>query len=211
MQIKRIFLVSAIFLCSLSAAFAAKGILATDDDIKKLKSDLLAEKVQVNVTRAKDILKKYGDPTTFEDTEKKLSFYYAGLIVARQFFPELKGLLEPLLNVAFQRKTTAEWLEQLGDVSLVAPLYNVAEMINDPHIQARGTIVTLPVPGPKEGVYVKVPNTPVRLSRTPPVVDKPGPGVGEHTRQVLRDVLGLSAQEVERLEQQGVVKSKPGT
>ena len=81
MQIKRIFLVSAIFLCSLSSVFAAKGILATDDDIKKLKSDLLAEKVQVNVTRAKNILKKYGDPTTFEDTEKKLSFYYAGLIV----------------------------------------------------------------------------------------------------------------------------------
>ncbi|MBI4338830.1 MAG: CoA transferase [Chloroflexi bacterium] len=117
--------------------------------------------------------------------------------------------LEPLLIEAFKKKATVEWLGLLADVALVAPINTIAGMVNDPHIQARGAILTLPVPGPKEGVYVKAPNTPVRLSRTPPGVDRPGPSVGEHTREVLRDVLGLPAAEVERLEQQGVVKSKP--
>ena len=58
---------------------------------------------------------------------------------------------------------------------------------------------------------IKVPNLPVRLSRTPPVVDKPAPFVGEHTRQVLRDVAGYSQQDIERLEQEGVIRSRPET
>jgi CoA:oxalate CoA-transferase len=116
--------------------------------------------------------------------------------------------LEPLLMEALKKRTTSEWLELLADVTLAAPILSIAEMMNDPHIQARGTIVTLPVPGPKEGVTVKVPNSPVRLSRTPPAVDKPGPAVGEHTRQVLHDILGMGQAEIEGLEQAGVVKSK---
>jgi len=117
--------------------------------------------------------------------------------------------LEPLLNQALEKKSTLEWLELLADVSLVAPLYTILEMMNDPHIQARDVIVTLPVPGPKAGVTVKVPNSPVRMSRTAPVVNKPGPFVGEHTRQVLSDILGASPADIERLEKAGVVKSKP--
>ncbi len=118
------------------------------------------------------------------------------------------GELEPLLNEALKKKTTSEWLALLADVTLIAPLYTVPEMLQDPHVQARGTIVTLPVPGPQPGVTVKVPNSPMHLSRTPPVVDKPGPAAGEHTRQVLRDVAGLSSEEIQRLEQAGVIKSK---
>ena len=109
----------------------------------------------------------------------------------------------------FKGKTTEEWMTLLSDVALTAPINNIEQMINDPHIQARGAIVTLPVPGPEEGVYVKVPNSPVRLSRTGPVVDKPAPFVGEHTRQILRDVAGLSAAEIDRLEAQEIVRSKP--
>ncbi|MBI4310659.1 MAG: CoA transferase [Chloroflexi bacterium] len=121
------------------------------------------------------------------------------------------GELEPLMNEALKKKTTAEWLELLSEVTLAAPLYTVPEMMDDPHIQARGVIVTLPVPGPQEGVTVKVPNSPVRMSRTPPVVDKPGPAVGEHTREVLRDIVGMGQEEIERLERAGVVKSKGET
>ena len=121
------------------------------------------------------------------------------------------AVIEPILMEVFKGKTTEEWMSLLSDVALTAPINNIEQMINDPHIQARGAIVTLPVPGPEEGVYVKVPNSPVRLSRTGPVVDKPAPFVGEHTRQILRDVAGFSGEEIDRLEAEEIVRSRPET
>ncbi|MBI4202717.1 MAG: CoA transferase [Chloroflexi bacterium] len=120
------------------------------------------------------------------------------------------AVLEPVLMEALKKRTTKEWLELLADVSLVAPIFTVPEMMEDPHIRARGVIVTLPVPGPQEGVYVKVPNSPVRMSRTAPVVDKPGPFVGQHTRRVLQELAGLSREEVAALEAAGVVRAREG-
>jgi CoA:oxalate CoA-transferase len=115
--------------------------------------------------------------------------------------------LEPILMEIFRRKTSEEWFNLLAGIALIGPINTVADMVNDPHINARGTIVTLPVPGPEER-YVKVPNSPVRLSRTPPAVDRPGPSVGEHTREVLGGLLEMTPAEIAALEEAGVVKSK---
>lgn len=120
------------------------------------------------------------------------------------------GELEPVLIEVFREKTSEEWLRILDDVALTAPLYNIAEMVNDPHVRARGAIVRLPVPG-REERYVLVPNSPVRLSRTKAKVDTPAPSAGEHTRQVLEDMLGMSAEEITALEDAGVIRCRPET
>ena len=79
-------------------------------------------------------------------------------------------------------------------------------MVNDPHIKARNTIISLPVPGEIEK-EVMVSNTPVRLSRTPAEINERAFVVGEHTREVLQEWLGLNENTALEMEEKGIVKS----
>jgi CoA:oxalate CoA-transferase len=115
--------------------------------------------------------------------------------------------LEPILMEAFRAKGSEEWLRLLEGICLAAPVYSIDEMIHDPHVQVTDTIVRLPVPGPEERT-VLVPNSPLRLSRTPPHVDTPAPATGEHTRQVLKEALDMSPERIAELEASGVVRCK---
>ena len=83
----------------------------------------------------------------------------------------------------------------------VAPVYHVDEVLADPHLAARGMFVDLV--HPLAGV-VRVPNFPVRLSETPGVVASAAPLRGQHSREVLTGVLGLSDGRVDELVRAGV-------
>ena len=52
---------------------------------------------------------------------------------------------------------------------------------------------------------VRVDGLPVHLSRTDWHIERGGPCLGEHTDEVLNDLLGLSAAEVQSLREEGVV------
>ena len=54
------------------------------------------------------------------------------------------------------------------------------------------------------GFSLKVPDTPVKLSRTPGGIQGPPPAIGEHTDEVLESLLGLSADEIAGLRAAGV-------
>ena len=47
--------------------------------------------------------------------------------------------------------------------------------------------------------------SPIKMSRTPPSYRQAPPALGEHTGNVLTDLLGLSAAEVEALRAKGIV------
>jgi formyl-CoA transferase len=80
--------------------------------------------------------------------------------------------------------------------------YTAADMLSDPHYAAREAIVRLahPLLGdfPMQNVVPK-------LSETPGVLRWVGPELGEHTEQVLIELLGRSPEEVEELRRTGVV------
>ena len=98
------------------------------------------------------------------------------------------GVLEPILTEALKKQTTQHWIEVLDGIAVSGPINNLEDMIEDPHIKARNSIVSLPVPGENEQ-QVKVSNTPVRLSRTPADVSKRAFVVGEHTKSILNEWL----------------------
>ena len=80
-------------------------------------------------------------------------------------------------------------------------LYSIADIFEDPQYRARGNIRTLP----SRIGELAVPDVIPRLSATPGAIRWLGAALGAHNEDVLRGVLGLSAQEFARLEQQGVI------
>ena len=111
--------------------------------------------------------------------------------------------LEPGLNEALKTKTAKEWLQAFSDLGIACgPLNTIDKVVADPQVAAREMIVE--VPHGKEGP-LKLVNTPVKLSRTPGLVDQLSPELGEHTEQVLGEALGLTPEEVEALRREGVV------
>ena len=110
--------------------------------------------------------------------------------------------LEPLLSEAFRRRTTAEWLERLEPYGIpCGPLNDIAQAAAQPQVAARGMLV--PVEHRTLGTLPLV-NTPVRLSRTPGGIRGSSPDMGEHTREVLAERLGLGGAEIEALIADGV-------
>src|SRR6185503_2424238 len=82
-----------------------------------------------------------------------------------------------------KRYKSAELVEKLNAASVPSgPIYSVDQMFADPQVQHLG--IAVPMPHPTRG-EVAVVNQAVVLSRTPSVIDRPTPGLGEHTEEVL--------------------------
>nr|WP_314570352.1 CaiB/BaiF CoA-transferase family protein [uncultured Pseudomonas sp.] len=81
-------------------------------------------------------------------------------------------------------------------------IYSVADIVADPHYQARGMILDAQLPG---GVETKMPGVVPKLSETPGVINWQGPSLGQHTRDVLTE-LGLSERAIQRLKDEGIVQ-----
>jgi CoA:oxalate CoA-transferase len=111
--------------------------------------------------------------------------------------------LEPMLNEALRRKTTAEWLTEFDAIGLpCGPLNNIAQAAAHPQVQARRMLTG--VEHPRIG-SLTVADTPVKLSRTPGGIKGPPPSLGQHTREVLSTLLGLSQGELDELVEAGVI------
>jgi crotonobetainyl-CoA:carnitine CoA-transferase CaiB-like acyl-CoA transferase len=82
------------------------------------------------------------------------------------------------------------------------PVNNVAEALADPQVQHRG--MTVPLAHPLEPSFRMIAD-PIRLSRTPARYDRPPPRLGEHTDEVLRELLTLDAGEIEALRREQVI------
>ena len=80
----------------------------------------------------------------------------------------------------------------------VGPIYNVADMMQDPHYQARGLFETVQTPTGELAIPALLP----KLSATPGQTDWPGGEVGSHTQSILKE-LAFSDAELAELAQNG--------
>lgn len=86
-----------------------------------------------------------------------------------------------------------------------APVQSIAEVADDPHLKYRKMIRE--IEHPKEG-KIKVPGSPIRLSDSPLTEVFAAPMIGEHTDEVLQDLLGLTEEKLEELRDKNVIRSK---
>jgi crotonobetainyl-CoA:carnitine CoA-transferase CaiB-like acyl-CoA transferase len=82
----------------------------------------------------------------------------------------------------------------------VGPIYDVEDMMADPHYQARGMFETVEI----NGQPLKIPAILPKLSKTPGRTDWPGDVIGSHNDEVLGELLGLDTAERLALRDQGV-------
>lgn len=81
------------------------------------------------------------------------------------------------------------------------PIYNVEDMFNDEHFQARGLFEQVEI----NGKPLKIPAILPKLDRTPGQTRWAGPELGSHNQQILGSLLGLSENEISGLADEGVI------
>ncbi|ANF84972.1 CaiB/BaiF CoA transferase family protein [Pseudomonas sp. M5A4_2d] len=112
-----------------------------------------------------------------------------------------------LLDAAITHWTSSQPIDQVLSALQAAEvpagrIYSVADIVSDPHYQARDMLLNAELPG---GVSVKMPGIVPKLSETPGAVNWQGPTLGQHTDDILAG-LGLTDADIQRLKTSGVVQ-----
>ncbi|MBX8582788.1 CoA transferase [Pseudomonas cichorii] len=111
--------------------------------------------------------------------------------------------LIPLIRQVTVFRTTAQWVEALEVAGVpCGPINDLAQVFSDPQVQARGLAIEMPH---ALGGSVAQVASPIRLSETPVEYRRAPPLLGEHTQEVLQNILGLKAEEVLVLREAGVL------
>ena len=111
--------------------------------------------------------------------------------------------LVPLLEVILKTRTKAAWLAALEAAKVPCGAINtLAEVFADPQVAERGMVSTWSHPIQPD---LKLVASPIKLSRTPVRQDLPPPMLGQHTAEVLAEVLGWTEEQQGRLRGKGVI------
>src|SRR5467141_41731 len=108
-----------------------------------------------------------------------------------------RGELIPLVREIMKRRRSRDWIERLEAANVpCGPINDYQEVFEDPQVRHRGLKVEIPHPA---GVPCPTVASPMRFSETPVEYELPPPLLGEHTREVLGDLLGMRREELDRL------------
>jgi formyl-CoA transferase/CoA:oxalate CoA-transferase len=108
------------------------------------------------------------------------------------------------LQEAFLTRTYEEWEAVLLPAGIpMGAINTIDQVVDHAQVRARASLVesTHPVAG-----SIRMTGPPVRMSDTPGMVRTPAPLLGEHTEEILRDRLGMNAEEIEQLKQAGIIR-----
>ncbi|KAI4253792.1 MAG: hypothetical protein L6R42_007448 [Xanthoria sp. 1 TBL-2021] len=109
--------------------------------------------------------------------------------------------LEALIEAETRTRTTEEWLQLLdGSGMPYAAVNDIQATMNHEHARNMIQEINHPTCGP-----MKLINTPVKYSHSEPSIRSAPPTLGQHTDEILGDILGMSEGEVGRLREEGVV------
>jgi len=117
---------------------------------------------------------------------------------------ENRAVLVPQLERIFRSRTVAEWLERLRAAEVpAAPVNNLDGAFAEPPVAEREMIVEYDHPDVGK---VRLPGNPIKMSGVTGTISKPAPRLGEHTDAILSQLLGLTADQIASLRQQGAIK-----
>jgi crotonobetainyl-CoA:carnitine CoA-transferase CaiB-like acyl-CoA transferase len=113
-----------------------------------------------------------------------------------------RDALLPIVRELMAAHPKRWWQEQLEAVDVACgPINDFREVFEDPQVRHRGLRVDMPHP---QGTAPTL-ASPLRLSATPVSYRLPPPMLGQHTREVLQDLLGMGADEIDALATERVI------
>lgn len=115
---------------------------------------------------------------------------------------ELVGILQEVL----EKRSKKEWMRVFDGASFpCGPVNTLQETFNDPHVKAINMVQEVEGSG-SDGVSVKMVRPPVVYSEGANEIRRPPPTLGQHTEEVLTDILGYQASEIARLKAEKIVQ-----
>jgi len=108
-----------------------------------------------------------------------------------------------LLGDIFIQKTTKQWVQLLDDAGVAnGPINSIAEVFEEPQVQARGMQIELPHAAAGRVTLV---GSPMKFSATPITYEIPPPALGQHTQEILEKVLHKTEEQIAKLHSSGTV------
>ena len=108
-----------------------------------------------------------------------------------------RGELSVQIRAILAQRTTAQWQAAFGEAGVpCGPINTLAQVYRNPQVVARKMVFEMqhPLAGP-----VPLTSNPIRFREAPIRCELPPPLLGQHTREVLTAVLGLSTAQLEEL------------
>lgn len=114
-----------------------------------------------------------------------------------------RGTLVPQIAELMLKRTMSEWVAQLEAISVpCGPIFEMDRVFQDPQVAHRQMRLDLPH---SAGVNAPAVANPIRYSNSPISYTHAAPILGEHTTDVLRQMLGMSDETVKQLRNAGVI------
>jgi crotonobetainyl-CoA:carnitine CoA-transferase CaiB-like acyl-CoA transferase len=111
--------------------------------------------------------------------------------------------LTAALSQIMRQRSTDAWVSTLEAANVpCGPINTLDRVFADPHVRARAVTETVKR---TDGAEVRLAANPLRMSATPPVTRAAPPLLGEHTEQVLTELLGATARDLETWRENGVI------
>jgi crotonobetainyl-CoA:carnitine CoA-transferase CaiB-like acyl-CoA transferase len=112
-------------------------------------------------------------------------------------------VIRPVLAHTLATRTRAEWVTRLKGAGVpCGAVRDIGEVLQDAQLDARGMVAT--VEHSRVGA-LRLLGVPIKLSGTPGAVETAPPTLGQHTRPILQDELGMSAEEMDELARTGAI------
>ncbi|MCK5499174.1 MAG: CoA transferase, partial [Gammaproteobacteria bacterium] len=115
-----------------------------------------------------------------------------------------RAILIPIIEKIMQQRNSEEWLQKLDEENIpCGPINTIDKVFANEQIQHRGMQLKMSHPVAEE---ISMVANPIQFSKTPNRYDRPPPLLGEHTEEILTELLKMDAVEIETLKNADVIQ-----